>query len=289
MGKSSKRRKNKQKMPPLSFLDKVIYWLAFLLLFVVYIVSLVCPIRMRRIIAFSEESVVATHGNTGLWWLMIPHAVFFLTSLILCLRPYQNRMPIFGKRNFQYGPPSWPKIYPLFMKNKPYVFVSERKRKGRRQTAIFLLVLLLISFVPLPWSMYGRTCLQNDGSVVQYNIGNIQTHEVTADMVENVKIEVYSGRSHGSRNHNYVRRKNWGVKMTFITESGREYAFRQGEFREDTYNNDLSWLVAMINIKKHYDPDIIQYEGIENLNRIIMDMNMIEEEQVLLYRLFGRQ
>ena len=44
MGKSSKREKNKQKMPPLSFLDKVIYWLAFLLLFVVYTVVAVTAI-----------------------------------------------------------------------------------------------------------------------------------------------------------------------------------------------------------------------------------------------------
>ena len=132
-------------MPPLSFVDKLIYWTVLALLCVAYFCLLFGPLYLRHIIAFSDTTVIAAEDHVSLMWLIVPWMTFFLMTFILWLQPYQDRKPIFGRRNFKYGPPAWPKVYPLFMKNKPYVWVSERKKKERKQIAVILLVVLLAS------------------------------------------------------------------------------------------------------------------------------------------------
>ena len=278
-----KAKKRIHKMPPLSFVDKTIYWLLLLLLCVAYCVLLLGPLHWRHIIAFSDESVIAVEDNISTWWLGVPWMSFFLMTLILWVQPYQDRKPIFGRRNFKYGPPAWPKVYPLLMKNKPYVFVSERKRKEQKQIAIILLVVLLISFIPFPWSLYGRDCLKSNGSVVQYNMFNKQIHDFSSGEFEKIEIETYRY----SRGKHHITR-HWGVRMTFITESGKKYTFDHKEFRDDTQSETLYWLVAMTNIKKRYNPSIIHYEGVENLSYVVADKNLKEEETELLYQLFGQ-
>ena len=119
-------------MPPLSFLDKLIYWTIFLLLAAAYLLLLFGPIYLRDRIAFSEETVLAAEDHVSSLWMIVPGMTFFLMTFLLWNQPYQDRKPIFGLKNFKYGPPAWPKVYPLFMKNKPYVWVSERKKKERK-------------------------------------------------------------------------------------------------------------------------------------------------------------
>ena len=278
-----KAKKRMHKMPPLSFVDKAIYMLTLLLLGACWIVLLLGPLYLRHIIAFADESVIAAEDNISTWWLGVPWMTFFLTTFILWYQAYEARKPIFGKRNFKYGPPAWPKVYPLFMKNKPPVFVSEREKKDRRQAAVLLLVVLLVSFIPLPWSLYGRDCLRNNGSIVQYNMFDRQVREFTAGEMEEIVIETYrysTGR--------HVRTSHWGVRIQFITDSGKKYTFDHREFRDDSQGENLYWLEAMADVVCRYDPGIIRCEGVENLDKVIAGKNLTEEEIKLLYQLFGQ-
>lgn len=277
-----KAKKRMHKMPPLSFVDKAIYWFIFLLLCGANIVLLFGPLHLRHMIAFADESVAAAEDNISTYWLVVPWMTFFLMTFILWVQAYQNRKPIFGKRNFKYGPPAWPKEYPLFMKNKPYVFVSERKKKERKQVAALLLVVLLISFIPLPWSLYGRDCLRYNGSIVQYNMFNKEIHNYSSWEIEKIKIETFR-YSTGKR----YKTRHWGVRMVFITNNGKKYAFDQREFRDDVESDSLYWLVAMLNIKQRYDPHIFSYEGVDDLERVIANKKLSAEETQLLYTLFG--
>ena len=143
--------------------------------------------------------------------------------------------------------------------------------------------MLLISFIPFPWSLYGRDCLKSNGSVVQYNMFNKQIHDFSSGEFEKIEIETYRY----SRGKHHITR-HWGVRMTFITESGKKYTFDHKEFRDDTQSETLYWLVAMTNIKKRYNPRIIHYEGVENLSYVVTDKNLKEEEIELLYQLFGQ-
>lgn len=278
-----KAKKRMHQMPPLSLVDKLIYWTIFLLLCAAYLVLLFGPLFLRQEIAFADEAVIAVEDNISTWWLGIPWMTFFLMTFILWLQPYQSRKPIFGRRNFKYGPPAWPKVYPMFMKNKPYVFVSERKRRERKQIAVILLVVLLVSFIPLPWSLYGRDCLRSDGSIVQYNMFNSKIREFASGELADIKIETFPY----STGKHYLT-KHCGIRMVFTTDSGKQYTFDHGEFRDDAQTESLYWLAAMLNIKNRYDPGIIHYDGVEDLELVIADKNLSEEEAEMLHQLFGR-
>ena len=276
-----KAKKKMHKMPPLSFWDKLIYWGIFLVLCVAYVALLFGPLQLRHRIAFADEAVIAAADHFSTWWLGIPWMTFFLMTFILWLQPYQNRTPIFGKRNFKYGPPAWLKVYPLFMKNKPPVWVSENKKKQRKSFAIFLLVVLLVSFLFLPLSLYGRDCLRYDGSIVEYSMFNQQVEEFSPGNIKEVTIDLfrYSTGKH-------YRTTHWGVQLIIRTDSGKKYSFDHREFDN---NGTPLYLTQMVNVISRYDPRIIRYEDVENLDKFIADKDLTQEELRLLYQLFGRE
>lgn len=279
-----KAKKRVHKMPPLSFADKLIYWLGFLLLLISYFALLFSPLYLRHVIAFADEAVVAADDHISLFWMTVPLLTFFAITFISWYQLYQSRRPFFGIKNFKYGPPAWPKIYPLFMKNKPYVFISERAKKSRKKIAVFLLGILLVSFIPFPWSLYGRDCLKRDGSIVQYNMFNVQTHEFAPRNFKEIRFETYHYRA--SR---YSSTMHCGVQVVYTTDSGKQFSFDHWMFRNDTPSDPRYWLASMVNIKRRYDPSVIRYEGIEDLDKVIADQKMTEEEQMLLCQLFGQR
>ncbi len=278
-----KAKKRLHQMPPLSFVDKLTYLSIFILLCATYVVLLFGPLYFRHKIAFSDTAVIAADANASLWWLIVPFMTFFLMTFILWLQFYQKRIPIFGRRNFKYGPPTWPKVYPLFMKNKPPVWVSERKKKERKKIAVILLVVLLGSFIPLPWSLYGRDCLYYDGSIIQYNMFNRPTDEFSSGDITDIEI----GTFHYS-NGRYHTSLHFGVRLVFKTDSGRKYIFEHRDFQNDASSETRYWFEWMLTVKKLYDPGIIHYDGLENLDRVIADRNLSQEGVQMLYQLFDQ-
>ena len=277
-----KAKKKMHKMPPLSFWDKLIYWGIFVVLCVAYVALLFGPIQLRHKIAFSDEAVIAAADHFSAFWLFRPWLTFFLLSFILWLQPYQNRTPIFGKKGFKYGPPAWSKVYPLFMKNKPPVWVSENAKKQRKSFAIFLLVVLLVSFIPLPWSLYGRDCLRYDGSIVEYDMFNQQVREFSSGNMDEVTVDLFRYDTEGK----YHKTHHWGVQLKMQTGSGKRYSFDHREFDNNGTRFYLSQLASVIS---RYDPEIIRYEDVENLDKFIADKGLSEEEIQLLYQLFGQE
>lgn len=269
-----KAKKKMHRMPPLSFVDKLIYWAIFLVLLASYVLLFLGAFYLRNQISFADTAVVAADDRASAFWLIVPWMTWFLMTFILWYLPYERRKPIFGLRNFKYGPPAWPREYPLFMKNKPPVFASERKQQERKRLAVILAVVLVVSFIPFPWSLYGRNCLKNDGSIEQHNIFNVQTREFAPKDISELKINVFRHRTRSGPTH-------WDVQMVFSTESGRKFKFDFRDFRDD-------WLRTMLDIKAMYDPSIICYEDVEDLDRVVVDNNMSQEETKLLYQLFGQ-
>ena len=277
-----KAKKKMHKMPPLSFVDKLIYWGIFAVLCAAYVALLFGPLQLRHVIAFSDEAVIAAADHFSAFWLGVPWFTFFIMTFILWLQPYQNRTPIFGKKGFKYGPPAWLKVYPLFMKNKPPVWVSENTKKQRRSYAIFLLVVLLVSFIPLPWSLYGRDCLRYDGSIVEYSMFNQQVEEFSPGEMDEATIDLFRYDTGGK----YHKTHHWGVRLTLHTRSGKKYSFDHREFDNNGTRLYLSQLASVIS---RYNPEIIRYEDIENLDKFIADKGLSEEEIQLLYQLFGKE
>lgn len=271
-----KAKKKMHRMPPLSFVDKLIYWFLMALLFAAYFALLIGVLMLRDKIAFRDSTVVAKYDHASLLWMLVPWMTFFLMTFILWLQPYQDRKPIFGLRNFKYGPPAWPKVYPLFMKNKPPVYVSERKRREKRGVVLLLTIILLVSFIPLPWSLYGRSCLHSDGSIVRHNMFNQVTREFSEHDIESLEIEAFYAKQGKGR-------RIWTVRMKFTTESGRDFHFALRDFR----GNATEILSAMLQVKSCYHPSSITYSGAEYVDNVIGDRSFNAEERQMLYELFN--
>lgn len=278
-----KAKKAMHRMPPLSFVDKLIYWTIFLLIAAADILLIFGPLMLRNTIAFADETVVAMEDNISVLWILIPQLTFIVTTFVLWYNPYTDRRPIFGKKNFKYGPPAWPKVYPLFMKNKPYVFVSERKRKERRLYATIVVAILLTSFIPFPLALFGRDCLYTDGSIQQYNMLNFPTKQFDPNEISELTIEV---RSYSTGK--YYKTRHWGVQLVFMTDTGKKYSFDHSDFRDRNDGEPRNWLTAMTAIKEYYDVGIIYYDNVEDLPLVLSDNEMSQEEAEILYTLFGQ-
>jgi len=280
---AKKAKKKMHQMPKLSILDQLIYWTIFVLLAFLWVGVILAHIFLRKHIAFVSEMVIATEDKASYLWVMVPWMTFFLITFILWVIPYQDRKPIFGLRNFKYGPPAWPKVYPVFMKNKPYVWVSEKQKKGRKWMALILLLVFLISMIPYPLSLYGRECLLSDGSIEQYNMFNAKVREYTSGQIAAVDFEVYR---HGTGRTSV--RKAWDVRVTLTTDTGRDYTFEYRDFRDAFDGEPRNWLAYMLQLKDRYIPDIITYTGADNLSNVIgSKTNWHETEVQMLYQLFG--
>ena len=92
-----KAKKKVHKMPPLSLLDKLIYWTILLVLCVAYFGLLFGPFYLRDVIAFADEAVIAVENLTNSAWHIVTWLTFFLITFIPWGHFYQNRKPIFGK------------------------------------------------------------------------------------------------------------------------------------------------------------------------------------------------
>lgn len=276
-----KAKKRRQQMPPLSFSDKLIYYSIIAFLCGLYFALGFVPIALRERIAFLDEMVIASSEHMSSLWQLVPWMTFFLMTFILWLLPYQDRRPIFGLKNFKYGPPVYPKIYPLFMKNKPHVWVSQRAKQNRKQMALTLLVILLISFIPFPWSLYGRDALHADGSITQYSMFNNQVQEFSSGEIAAVEFDTYRYTT-----GKHLRTAHWGVQVTLTADTGKAYTFTLPEFRRDDEATPY-WLSAMLRLKRRYDSQIITYDGIDDLSEVVSDKKLDETETELLYQLFG--
>ena len=274
-----KAKKKLHRMPKLSLLDQIVYWSGLILLCATYFALSFIPVILRNRIAFSDDAVVAVSEHASVIWAVLPCLTFFMVTFIPWTVFYGDRRPIFGLKNFKYGPPAWPKIYPLFMKNKPYVWGSERKQKEKKHTILILVILLLISFIPFPWSIYGRDCLMADGSIRQYSMFNNRKDDFSIHEIDNVEFSTYTYFT-----GKYNRTIHWDVQVTLEVSSGAKYTFQSKDFRRD--HGSRFWLTEMLRLKNLFDPSMILYRQTEDLKQVVWDYELSNEEELLLYQLF---
>lgn len=272
-----KAKKRVHRMPPLSLTDKLIYWFFFVLFVAATFILAILPFDLRSLIAFSDPAVIAVMDDGVVVLGLFPFITIFLIWFIPWYTWLNNRKPIFGLRNFKYGPPGWPREYPLFMKNKPYVWVNEKSKRNRKLCVAAVLVILLLSLIPFPLSLYGRDCLRNDGGVVQYNMLNTQTREYSPGQVKEVRLDAYSRR----------RRSSWYARITLVMDDGKSYSFTSSDFKAGA-GDDPFWLTAMEELKNGYCLASIHYDGIDKLDKLAYYKDLNPEQTQALYRLFGQ-
>lgn len=282
-----KTKKKSNRMPPLSFLDHVIYWIVFFLGAVVVFGGVTGFLLLRKHLAFADQTVIAVYERAGVLWVLPSWIYLLLLLLIPWVMWYENKRPIFGIRGFQYGPPKWAKVYPLFMKNKPYEWISENAKKNRKFNrklgALLLLVLFALTCIPLPFSIFGRETLHEDHSVSRYNAINREVAHYDAEDVQTVTFETY--RYYRGR---YSIVPPWSVKIVLTMSDGAKYTFHARDFSGNDMQDVRFWLLEMLRIKDSFSAEQIVVDGVKNLGLVINDQSLNEKEAELLYELFAQ-
>ena len=275
----AKKKKKKLKMPPLSALDSCIYYLGMFRCIVLGLsLSLFVTLLTKRI-GFSDPEVIAvTHRATVLLGIF-PYIAFLGLLMAPLCTAFSKRKPIFGKKGIQYGPPKYPKVYPIFMKDKPPVWVSERKKEDRKLLTGLYVLALVIFLLPAPAGVFGRSCLMENGDIAVYNVFNRETERYhTGDIQE---LCFYPADMHPrSKGYNY----DLNAKITMT--DGKTFFFESADFRDFRNSEPASWLLYMLDLKGRVAPERVTFKDAHLLSRVAETYNLTPEEATLMDQLF---
>lgn len=274
---ATRAKKKIHPMPKLGWKDMLLYWsamvltcgLAFSFLFVGAI---------QEKIAFSDPAVLASGAGAGNLLFIFLMLWGLFAFVLLLAGPYSRRIPVFGNDAVSYGPPAYPRIYPVFMKNKPRFWVSpkELRRKKKLKCLITAVILgtFLVSAVSFPFSFYGRTVLRDDGSITVYNTVNKEVADYSGAQITDVELGIYSTHTKGGGTH-------WHIEFTMTTADGKTHRFPEHAFA----GTQLQQLQEMLRVKESLFSGQVRITDTDKFRKVLAVFSR-PEERALLYRLF---
>lgn len=174
-----KAKKRVHPMPKLGWADQLLYWVAIIACFAGAVVSVFFPLYYREALAKTNSEMIAYTEGTGSLHFVWLFLLLFFVGLVICAGPYQHRLPVFGRKDIRYGPPAYPRVYPLLVKNKPKHWESPKAQARKKKLTWIgisaLLASLLFCAAIYPRCLCGRYELLSDGTVTVYDADNRQT------------------------------------------------------------------------------------------------------------------
>ena len=264
-------------MPKLGWQDHLLYGILEAVTGCGSMAVLLGFLELQEYYAFSYEKVAAVNSGIGNLNVLFMFMWLGLVGLLIACT-HISRYPVFGNKKVRYGPPGYPRVYPLLMKNKPKHWVSqlevEKKKRERKWIAIVLVSTFLFSLFMLGLSVCGREVLCYNGTVQVYNAWNRQKEDCKFSDIIQVTLE--TELTGGSRSS-----PDWYVQMKIYLQNGEIYSFYHTAFRGDTKQQ----MKTMIAMKECYG-DLLAIDSSPNLQGVIEDFHLDTEEQTLLYQLF---
>lgn len=262
-------------MPRLGGLDTLIYWTGLAAMAGGALFCLFYPLVFRQRLAFADTTVAAYtdgQGALGYFWL-----VFWLFAMFVSVcRHYEMRTPIFGNKKIKYGPPTYPRKYPLLMKNKPKHWESPSKIARRKKTTVILAAVILVtgifSFAMYPLSLCGRNQLHYDGTITVYNNRNQESAHYGLGEIISAELDTCTD---GGKN------RKWSIEMVLTTADGERFRFTAGSFAGDW----IQGMETMAALKEIYGP-LVTVEDTSKLWKVALERHLTQEEEALLYALF---
>lgn len=266
------RTKAKKKIPPmpkLGFADQMIYALGYLLILAVLAGLFWFRFFWIEDRMMAQPGAVAYEARESVNW-FLPFMISVMLSLFIpWYRLHSSRYPFFGKRGVKYGPPAYPRTFPLFMKNKPQYWKSSSAARMRKATVIFIVVLNLVSLLVVPLSIYGRDMLYEDGTLRQYTVFDHIKREYAPEEAESVTLSI-SWHKTGRYSHS--------LRLTVYLDYGKH----QYKFYHRSFGND--WVDDLTQVLSRFDPDIVQVGNIDKLDGLANGLS--DENRRKLIELF---
>ncbi len=273
-----KAKKKVHPMPKLGFWDGLVYWALMIVGYGGSVVCIFAPLVQRKLLTEANPNALACDMEVAeiLFGFML--ALWLLVMAILVTKGlYLPRIPIFGRSDIQYGPPAYPRIYPVLMKNKPIHWESQftirKRRRNRRILAGVLAATLIFSAAVFPLSLNSRYELLRDGTVMAYDNRNRSTHY---DLEELESVRLYVTLSSGKSQH-----RRWYPYLGLWLRDGTHCVFSV-----KTMGN--GWTDALLNARtlKEYYGDLLVIEAGQKLESVAIDNHLSAAQRQLLYELF---
>ncbi len=274
---ATKARKRVHPMPKLGWQDRLLYtvWIAGSVIGI--LASVWLPLFFRRKIPGGDARILSCVPGDGFGNFLWLFAWLLIFTPLLILVPCKNRIPVFGNAKVRYGPPAYPRVYPLLMKNKPTHRPGTReisKKRVNKIGSVILLAGLVVSLLMYPMCLWGRSELHRSGSVAVYNRFNRQTAAYSPKDVERVRLHVVrEGGRQGTT--------QWEPYMTLCFTDGNSRNFPVEDFGE-TWSEALQEAQALT----VFWSGILHIEDEDQLQKAAITQHMTVEEEEQLYRLF---
>lgn len=281
MGRKSKKKKTSRK-PPLSLLDKWIYYLLIAASFIGSLLLIFFWDDLRGVIAFRDPSVIAYHGHASALLAILLVLYLEISGLVFFIVQLTNKRPIFGNSKIKYGQLPWDKdCFPLFDSRRKNVTVKPSEKRLRRNMRFAWCIGLLIVLAISSFSLCGRDCLRRDNSIISYNMINRQT-DILYSEKDYSHLTLYATHVSVYRGGSY-----WKYGITIVMSDGKEFSFSNRDFdwREDGYKDNC--LEKMLEIKELFPMERITIIGKNNVDKAASFIGLNEEQTQLLHSLFS--
>lgn len=280
MGKKFKKRKKDtaHRTPPLSRLDKAIYIGISVLFGLFFLASLVGWDLLHKRIAFSDPAVIAYKGRFSNYAAAPMFLYILLLGIILLGISFGDKKPIFGNKTVRYGDFPWKTdVYPLFGPQSKTVVRKPHEKRFRAALIRVLAGVFAATFLLSCFGIYGRTCLREDRTIVDYSALNRPGDPVSiARDCDRITIFAYKDVP----NKGPVVYYSYGVII--YCADGQKYRFSYTAFKL----GHTDCIRQMLAIKALFSQSQITIEREDLLDEVIEHNHLDEAQTALLRRLF---
>ena len=171
--------------------------------------------------------------------------------------------------------------YPLFMRNKPDVYVKPSEKQWRKTKCVLISGVLILTLIPLAFSFCGRKCITKDVTLQRYNAVNIKRAEYTVDEIKSATFRTYY--SLGTKNST----GHWEISVKLTTNNNKNFKFLYNDFKPFGEGMHTETLDMLLSIKSKLDSEDIEYDGTDNLDDVAKAKGFNTKEKEMLYELFN--
>lgn len=281
MSKKTKRKDNKWHLrPPLTFLDKSIYFLGIIFSFLCTLLLAICFDDIRTMIAFNQPETVAYRSNANSLF-SLPFTMFLeISALVVFIVGWESKKPIFGSKKYNYGEyPFREDCFPLFSTKNRNRHKTPSQKKFVRQMIILWCSVLVVFSCLLPFSFFGRDAMYLDNHMEKINIINNVSNTYTANDFS--KLTIQTEHVSGYRIADY-----WTYEFIIEMKDGKTFSFSNRDFDRRISGAKDNCLDKMLEIKSLFNPDLITVKGAKNIREVSEFLGFDEQQEAKLRQLF---
>lgn len=276
-----KKKKAKQLKPPLSAIDKVIYFSGLFASFALALLMIFFFEDITFRIAFSDSSIVAFREHGSMLFIMPFVLYFFISAVIIFTNALTYKKPLFGNRKIKYGEHPWTKsTYPLFDKRRKSIYIKPSAKRFKRICFIAWCAFFLLTIFLIPLGLFGRDCLSYDNTITTYNVFNTKSNTIyTKDDFDSLILQI---------DHVIIPKGGsyWQYGMKIITTDNKTFYFTNRDFDFTKPDSEDTSLEKMAEIKALFSEDDITIKGAENIDIVSDFIGLNKRQTQSLYDLF---